>query len=90
MKNIPEKIAELWGWLVILFAFIGLGILVAAVLLFLLSGLIGIIMGLAVTLLAIYLGIRIANSIYKGKGTIHALSLTSATPELDKSEAENP
>lgn len=82
MKNFPEKIAELWGWLVILLAFIGLGILVTAMLLYLLSGLIGIITGLAAALLDIYLGIRIATSIYKGKGTIHALSRTSATPEL--------
>ncbi len=51
MKNLPEKIAELWGWAVILMAFIGLSVLMASVFLYLLGGLIGVISGIVAVLL---------------------------------------
>lgn len=81
-----ETISEMWGWIVIVLAFVGLGVGGYLVLSYLIKGVLGNIIGAFTGAITVFIGIKIANRAYKGKGTIFVLSRTIATPELDKKD----
>ena len=85
-KNLLEKAAELWGWLIIVIAFIGLGIGATFSTIYFISGIAGKIIGLLLAFVIVILGIYIATKQYRGKGTMHALSRTIASPDLDNAD----
>ena len=83
-----EKLLELGGWLVIVGAFVGIGVGAVFVLSFLLGGLVGLFIGILMALVITGLGIYAATRAYKGKGTLHALFRTRASPDLDSPGGE--
>ncbi|HLS70171.1 MAG TPA: hypothetical protein VK027_00775 [Chitinophagaceae bacterium] len=80
-----EKLFEIYGWIQIVFSAILLAGMVGVVLYFTVSKIIGMIVGIIIVIF----GMHIAYRAYKGKGTIHLLSRTIASPELDNKEEEN-
>ena len=87
-QNLPEKVAELWGWLLIVIAFVGVGIGTAFSTVYFLPGTLGEGIGVLFGCLIVIRGIRLATKQYKGKGTMHVISRTSASPDLDAANEE--
>lgn len=85
MSKKLEKLSEIYGWIQIVFSAILLAGMVGVVLYFTVSKILGVIVGIIIAIFGIYIACRA----YKGKGTIHLLSRTIASPELDDKEEEN-
>lgn len=78
-----DGISEMTGWLLIVIRATVLSFLVGGVLYLGLQGAAGLVLGVAVLLLGMFLGVTFATRKYKTTGTIDSISRVSATPELD-------
>ena len=79
-----DGISEIAGWILIVFRATVLSFLLGCVLFVCLQGAAGLVLGIAVLLLGMFLGVTFATRKYKTTGTIDLLSRVDATPELDK------
>ena len=86
MSKILEKLSEIFGWIQIVFSVLLLAGIVGVVLFLKVNEALGVIVGVVILVLGIYIACRA----YKSKGTIHLLSRTMATPELDNKEEDQP
>ena len=84
-----ERLAELWGWIIIVASFVGLAIIGGLISRWLIEGTLGIVLGVFLGIVILSIGIYIATKYYKGKGTIFVISRTIATPELDKEDSND-
>jgi hypothetical protein len=78
-----EKVSEFWGGVVIAISILGVGVIFGVILFSILKGLLGTIVFWIITIASLFYGIYISIKNYKGKGTIHLLSRTMASPDLD-------
>ncbi|GGG44411.1 hypothetical protein [Epilithonimonas arachidiradicis] len=86
-RNIFEESAELVGWVQIFLSPFLISLVLAAIVHFSFDSIFATIISLLLVIIGILVGIKFANKIYKSKqGTIHFVSRTSASPELDKEE----
>jgi hypothetical protein len=86
MSNIQKKfenLSELFGWLQIAVTFLAIGSGFGLVAACIIGGIAGIIGGTVAGSIIFLIGVYIATKAYKGKGTIHVVSRTMASPELD-------
>lgn len=79
-----DEISEIVGWLQIVVSATILSFLVGCVIYICLQGAAGLVLGIAIVILGMFLGVTFATRKYKTTGTIDLLSKVSATPELDK------
>ncbi|WP_341907073.1 hypothetical protein [Fluviicola taffensis] len=84
-----DEISEIVGWLQIVSSATVLSFLLGCVLFVCLQGAAGLVLGIAVLLLGMFLGVTFATRKYKTTGTIDLLSRVDATPELDKAIEKN-
>ncbi|GAB0154876.1 hypothetical protein CHRYSEOSP005_01360 [Chryseobacterium sp. Alg-005] len=84
-QNIFEKFTEaIGGFLIFLSPFL-IAVIIAAFIYFPNPNTITLIIAIAIILLGIILGVKLALKIYKTKkGTIHFVSRTDATPDIDE------
>jgi len=79
-----EFLTELWGWLRIFFSFSAIGFIVGAIVYYNKRDTIGLIISVIIISVFFIIGIIVATKTWKKGGTMHALSRTAASPELDK------
>lgn len=78
-----DEISELIGWFLIVLRATSLSFLVGCVVYICLQGAAGLVLGIAIMLLGMFLGVLFATRKFKTTGTIDLLSKVNATPELD-------
>ena len=89
MRNIFEESTEIAGWLQIFMSPFIISLILAIVIYVSFDSLLSVIISALVFIIGIFIGVKIANKIYKSKeGTIHFVSRISASPELDEEEKE--
>ncbi len=81
-----NKIFELIGWIRIMISPLLAGFIIGAIVYLIYPNQTGIMAAVAISLVGLVAGILWANSKLKGKGTIHFVSRSMATPELDKED----
>ncbi len=81
-----EKLFEILGWLYIAFAFSIVGVLAGYAVYYFVHSPSGIAVGIAIAAFGMIAGIIVATRSYKRKGTVHLLTRTMASPELDHPE----
>lgn len=81
--KIFEFITELFAGIQIVLSPTLIGFTIGVVLYLYMPNALGLSIGILLTLLGLVLGIIIARSAWKKKGTVHLMSRVSATPELD-------
>jgi hypothetical protein len=81
-----ELITEIIGWIRIVISPTSIGLLLGGICYFNLPGPWGLVAGIALAATGLVIGIVIATRAFKRKGTVHLLSRTMATPELDDPE----
>lgn len=79
-----DQLSEITGWLLIVFRATVLSFLLGCVIFVCLQDTAGLVLGIAVVLLGMFLGVTFATRKFKTTGTINLLSRVSATPELDQ------
>ena len=79
-----DKISEIFGWIKIVFSLTLLGTAIGSLIYYFSQNIVGLIIGIAVSLFALIRSIFYANKIWKTKGTVWLVSRVSATPELDE------
>ena len=77
---------EIFGWIKIVISSLLAGLLIGIIIYYFKQDIIGLIIGIAVTLCGLILGIIWATRVMKKQGTIEFLSQISATPELDNND----
>lgn len=84
-QNIFEKSTEVIGGFQIFLSPFLIAVIIAAIIYFPNPNTITLIIAGVITILGIILGIKLASKIYKSReGTIHFVSRTTATPEIDE------
>lgn len=84
-KNYFEIFTEIIGWIQIFLSPFLVGIIIGSIIYLIHQSILTTIIGLFFVLLGLFFGIILANRKYRSKeGTIHFLSRTMASPELDK------
>jgi hypothetical protein len=78
-----EKISEILGWLYIALALSAIGALAGYAVYYFIPSSLGIVLGVATATVGMVGGILAATRAYKRKGTVHLLTRTMASPELD-------
>ena len=85
--NIFEETTEIIGAIQIFLSPFLISLVLAAIIYFSFDSVFATIISILIVIIGILVGIKLASKIYKSKeGTIHFVSRTSASPELDKEE----
>jgi hypothetical protein len=87
--RVLEFSIELIGWLQIVASPLLFGLAVGAIIYFTVPTTTRLIIGIAVAVIGLLVGIIWATKQWKGKGTIWFMSRIMATPELDKPDEEH-
>lgn len=88
--NIFEKSTEVIGGFQIFLSPLLIGILIAAIIYFPNPNNFTLIIAVAIVILGIVIGVILALRIYKSKeGTIHFISHTASTPEIEETTEKN-
>ena len=87
-KNFFELIMESIGWLEIVASPLALGLIAGSFIYFTEPTDTRLVIAIVVVLIGLIIGIIWATRVWKKKGTMHFLSRTMATPELDELEDE--
>lgn len=88
--NIFEKSTEVIGGFQIFLSPLLIGILIAAIIYFPNPNNFTLIIAVAIVILGIVIGLILALRIYKSKeGTIHFISRTASTPEIEETTEKN-
>ncbi|HKZ67267.1 MAG TPA: hypothetical protein VJ111_12965 [Chitinophagaceae bacterium] len=85
-KSLFELFTEIVGWLKICASPFLFGLVIGAIVYLFKPGTTRLIVAILVVTTGLCTGILWANRIWRKKGTIHFMSRTMATPELDKDE----
>jgi hypothetical protein len=84
-----EKSTEAIGWFQIFMSPFLIGVIISAIIYFPNPNTLTLVLALVIILLGIIIGIRLASKIYKSEnGTIHFISRTDATPDIDELNKE--
>lgn len=81
--KLVEFISELFGWVRIVISFCAVGCGIGAIIYSCKKDSLGIYIGIFIAVIGLVIGIVVATKTWKGGGTMHALSRTMASPELD-------
>lgn len=85
--NIFEESTEVVGWIQIFLSPFLISLALATIIYLLFDSIFAIVVSVLIAISGILIGIKFASKIYNSKeGTIHFVSRTSASPELDKEE----
>lgn len=78
-----EKLSEFWAGVVILLSLLSLGAIIGGILYSFIQGQIGLAILVLCIVVFLFIGVRVVRKHYRGKGTVHLLSRSMASPELD-------
>lgn len=87
--RILEVIPEVIGFLQIMISPLAIGIVLGALIYAAEPSRLGLILGGCTAAIGLVIGVFCAANEWKGKGTVHFMSRTMATPELDDPESDD-
>ena len=82
-KSVFEYFTEITGWIQIAISPFFIGIIIGAVIYFLKPNKLTLIIAFIIAIIGLCIGIVWATKVWRKKGTIHFISRTMATPDLD-------
>lgn len=89
-ENIFERTIEFAGWMEIILSPFIINCILGGIVYISFDSLMSLIICILIIIIGIFIGIKLANKIYKSKeGTAHFVSRIRATPELDEDLNKN-
>lgn len=93
-KEIKEKVkliffeffVELIGWIQIMASPFLAGLIIGFIFFLTIPGVLGLSIGIIIAFIGLIVGVLFATKVWKKTGTMHFMSRTMASPELDKLE----
>ena len=82
-KSLFDFLIEIVGWLQIVASPFLIGLIIGCIVYFSKSNITTLIVGIVIATIGLCIGIVWATRVWRKKGTIHFMSRTMATPELD-------